>query len=91
MRSNRYPRRLRVDLPKLTQLVMNGEYEWNYAFCHPHRITLESHASIHHSHVDIPKLERLRIRKDAFRDSSVVNVRRRRFFHFFMIRRRSHP
>ena len=91
MRSNRHPRRLRVDLPKLTELVMNGEYEWNYAFCYPYRHTLESHAPIHHSHVDIPKLESLRIRKDAFRDSSVVNVRRRLLLHFLMIRRRSQP
>lgn len=91
MRSNRHARRLRVDLPKLTQLVMNGESEWNHAFCYPRCITLESHAPIHPSHVDIPKLNWIGIRKDAFRDSSVVNVRRRRFFHFLMIRRRSRP
>lgn len=91
MRSNRHPRRLRVDLPKLTELVMKGFCECSYTFCYPYRITLESHAPNHHLHVDIPKLNWIGIRKGAFRDSSVVNVRRRLFFHFLMIRRRSHP
>ena len=91
MRSNHHPRGLRVDLPKLTEFTTKGVYERNNAFCYPRRVTLESHASIHHSHVDIPKLDSLRIRKDAFRDSSEVNVRRRLLLHFLMIRRRSHP
>ena len=91
MRSNHHTRRLRVDLPKLTEFTTKGVYECNDAFCYPHRVTFESHASILHSHVDIPKLNWIGIRKDAFRDSSVVNVRRRRFFHFLMIRHRSHP